>query len=152
MAINARFVHTNVIARDWRRLSEFYQEIFGCKPVPPERKLSGQWLQKGTGVAGVEIRGVHLRLPGYGEEGPTLEIFQYNQQETGLEAAVNRPGFGHIAFVVEDVAAARDAVIAAGGGTVGELVTAEIPGAGNITFVYVTDPEGNVIELQKWER
>ena len=152
MATNARYVHTNLIARDWRRLAEFYQRIFGCTPVPPERKLSGQWLQKGTGVSGAEIRGVHLRLPGYGEEGPTLEIFQYNQQEKGSETAVNRPGFAHIAFVVGDVAAARDAVIAAGGGTVGELVTAEIPGAGKITFVYVTDPEGNIIELQKWQR
>ena len=30
--------------------------------------------------------------------------------------AVNRPGFGHIAFSVEDVAAARAEVLAAGGG------------------------------------
>ena len=152
MATNARYVHTNLIARDWQRLAEFYQRIFGCTVVPPERKLSGQWLQKGTGVAGAEIRGVHLRLPGYGEEGPTLEIFQYNQQEKGTDSAVNRPGFRHIAFVVDDVAAARDAVVAAGGGTVGDLVTADITGAGKITFVYVTDPEGNIIELQKWER
>jgi len=33
---------------------------------------------------------------------------------------------------------------------VGDLVTAEIAGAGNITFVYMTDPEGNIIELQNW--
>jgi predicted enzyme related to lactoylglutathione lyase len=51
---------------------------------------------------------------------------------------------------VDDVPAARDAVLAAGGGTVGEVVSREIPGAGAITFAYVTDPEGNVIELQTW--
>ena len=39
----------------------------------------------------------------------------------------------------------------AAGECVGDLVTAEIPGAGRITFVYLTDPEGNIIELQKWE-
>ena len=33
---------------------------------------------------------------------------------------------------------------------VGDLVTAEITNAGTITFVYMTDPEGNIIELQKW--
>ena len=55
-----------------------------------------------------------------------------------------------MAFEVDDVDAARDEVLAAGGGCVGDLVTAEIANAGTITFVYVTDPEGNIIELQKW--
>jgi catechol-2,3-dioxygenase len=27
----------------------------------------------------------------------------------------------------------------------------DIPDAGIITFIYMTDPEGNIIELQKWE-
>jgi predicted enzyme related to lactoylglutathione lyase len=58
----------------------------------------------------------------------------------------------HIAFVVDDVEAARDAVIAGGGRTVGKLVSTEIQGAGVVTFIYVTDPEGNVIELQRWSR
>lgn len=35
--IDARFGHVNVIARDWRRLSDFYQTVFGCTFVPPER-------------------------------------------------------------------------------------------------------------------
>ena len=62
----------------------------------------------------------------------------------------NRPGFGHIAFAVDDVTAAREAVLAAGGGVVGETVTVEIAGAGEITFAYLTDPEGNIIEVQAW--
>ena len=44
------------------------------------------------------------------------------------------------------------AVLAAGGGVVGEEVTTDIPEAGRITFAYVSDPEGNVIELQRWIR
>jgi len=63
---------------------------------------------------------------------------------------LNRPGLAHLAFEVDDVEAARDAVLAAGGGRFGDLVTAEIAGAGRITFIYLTDPEGNIIELQKW--
>jgi len=47
--------------------------------------------------------------------------------------------------MVDDVASARDAVVAAGGGLLGELVSTEIPGAGTITFVYATYPEGNII-------
>ena len=150
MPIRARFVHTNLIARDWRELARFYERIFGCTPVPPERNLSGRWLEDSTGVPDAHIQGVHLRLPGHGPDGPTLEIFQYNRQEERPETAINRPGFAHIAFAVDDVEAARDAVIAAGGGSVGEIVTLEVSGAGSVTFVYLTDPEGNIIELQRW--
>jgi len=34
---------------------------------------------------------------------------------------------------------------------VGQLVDAAIPGVGKITVVYAKDPEGNIIEIQKWE-
>ena len=150
MTANARYVHTNLIAQDWKRLAQFYEQVFGCTPVPPERKLAGQWLEDGTGVPGAEIRGIHMRLPGYGDKGPTLELFQYNHQEQRPETAINRPGFAHIAFAVDDVEAAKEAVLAAGGGTVGQVVSLEVPGAGTVTFVYLTDPEGNILELQRW--
>ena len=148
--VNARFVHTNLIAQDWKKLAQFYEHVFGCTPVLPERKLAGQWLEDGTGVPGAEICGMHLRLPGYGDEGPTLEIYQYNHHEERPETAANRLGFGHIAFAVDDVEAAREAVFAAGGGALGEVVSLQVPGAGRVTFVYLTDPEGNIIELQRW--
>ena len=150
MALSARFAHTNIVAQDWKRLAEFYQLVFGCVPVPPERNLAEPWVQDATSVPGAQIRGAHLRLPGYGEAGPTLEIFQYNHQEPRSATAINRPGLAHIAFVVNDVRAARDAVIAAGGSDWGKIVSVQVPGAGKITFVYVTDPEGNIIELQRW--
>jgi predicted enzyme related to lactoylglutathione lyase len=97
---------------------------------------------------------VHLRLPGYGEHGPTLEIFQYDEilgrGDHGSAPAANRAGLGHLAFAVEDVPAACQAVLAAGGGMLGEIVSVEVAGAGWITFAYATDPEGNLIELQRW--
>jgi predicted enzyme related to lactoylglutathione lyase len=82
VTINARFVHTNLVARDWRRLARFYEQVFGCTPVPPERDLSGQWLEDATG----------------------------------------------------------------------KVVSVEVAGVGTITFAYLTDPEGNVIEVQRWEK
>ena len=119
-------------------------------PVPPERDLSGRWLDDGTGLRDAHIWGIHMRFPGGDGAGPTLEILQYSHQGARAEMAPNRPGWGHIAFAVADVSAVREAVIAAGGRAVGEMVTAEIPGAGSITFAYVTDPEGNIIEIQRW--
>jgi catechol 2,3-dioxygenase-like lactoylglutathione lyase family enzyme len=143
-------VHTNLVARDWRTLARFYERVFGCEPVPPERTLSGRWLEAATGVSGAQIRGIHLRLPGYGDGGPTLEVFQYDPQADAQGPVANRPGFGHIAFAVDDVEQAREVVLAAGGQGVGDVVSQEIPGAGSITFAYVRDPEGNIIELQEW--
>jgi len=146
----ASYAHTNLIARDWRRLAHFYQEQFGCIPVPPERDFKGPDLERGTGIPGATLRGAHLRLPGHGPDGPTLEIFNYNLLEQAPEPAVNRPGFGHIAFVVDDVPSAREAVLAAGGQAVGEIVTLKTAAGTRVTWVYVTDPEGNIIELQSW--
>src|SRR4030095_12265740 len=123
MISGARYGHTNLIAKDWRALSRFYQEQFGCTPVPPERDFKGPDLERGTGIPGAELRGEHLRLPGHGPDGPTLEIFNYNMLKEASEAAVNRPGFGHIAFVVDDVPAAREAGLAAGGRPVGDVGT-----------------------------
>jgi predicted enzyme related to lactoylglutathione lyase len=148
--MKAKYKHTNIVARDWRKVAAFYEQVLGCEPVPPERAAVGEWVERLTGVSGAEVRGIHLRLPGYGDDGPTLEIFQYNKSEERPETAINRPGFAHLAFEVENVEAARDAVIAAGGRCVGELITAEISGAGTITLIYMTDPEGNIVELLKW--
>jgi catechol 2,3-dioxygenase-like lactoylglutathione lyase family enzyme len=119
---NAKYVHTNLVARDWKLLADFYSRVFGCKLVPPERDISGQWLDDATGLQDAYIRGAHLRLPGYGDKGPTIEIFQYNIESEKPTTAVNRSGFGHIAFAVDDVDQARDAVIAEGGRDVGRVV------------------------------
>ena len=150
MRIAAKYVHTNLIAEDWRSLASFYQDLFGCIPVPPERDLQGEKLEAGTGLPNAHLRGIHLRLPGYGEDGPTLEIFNYSTLESRGKTTVNRPGFGHIAFSVEDVAAAQTAVLQAGGQSVGEIVTLQVASGAQVTWCYVTDPEGNTIELQSW--
>jgi predicted enzyme related to lactoylglutathione lyase len=149
MAVHARYVHTNLVARDWRALAAFYERVFACAPVA-ERDLAGEWLDDATSLPNAHIRGIHLRLPGYGDAGPTLEIFQYADQPEPCPGVPNRPGFGHIAFAVDDVPAACKAITAAGGGLVGKLVTVDIPGAGQIVFAYATDPEGNIIEVQQW--
>jgi predicted enzyme related to lactoylglutathione lyase len=150
MTLNARYVHTNLVAEDWRGLARFYEEVFGCVRLTPEREIAEEWLSESIGLPDAALQGVHLRLPGYGEAGPTLEIFTYRQNEAAVARAPNRPGFGHIAFAVEDVEAARAAVLAAGGSEVGRIVRAQVPGAGEITLVYMADPEGNLIEIQRW--
>jgi catechol 2,3-dioxygenase-like lactoylglutathione lyase family enzyme len=109
--------------------------------------MSGAWLDQLTSLQNAHLSGVHLRLPGYGDDSPTLEIFGYNQLIESELPSANQCGFGHIAFAVDDVDQALQAVIAAGGGTVGNIVTTEIDRVGVLRVVYARDPEGNIVEL-----
>jgi predicted enzyme related to lactoylglutathione lyase len=151
MPISIKYVHTSIVARDWISLSRFYVRALGCKRKPPERNLKGEWLDKATSLKGAHIEGAHLRLPGYRADGPTLEIFQYAREKKSGLATVNKPGYAHIAFAVQNVSRALEKVEKQGGGRVGAVVSTEISGVGSINFVYCRDPEGNIIELQKWD-
>ena len=146
----ARFGHVSIVAEDWRALVDFYSTVFGCELVPPERDYAGPDLERGTGVAGAALRGAHLRLPGHGQGGPTLEIYQYGRSEDRPPTAANRLGLAHVAFGVDDVEAARRAVLANGGGAVGDIVTLTTADGRRVTWCYLTDPEGNILELQSW--
>jgi len=150
MIDGARYVHTNLIARDWRSLVAFYTSVFGCVFVPPERDYSGSELEAGTGVRGARLQGAHLRLPGCGSAGPTLEIYSYSDLADTQPPRVNRPGFGHLAFEVPSVPDARKLVVQSGGGVIGEVVTLTTSAGTQVTWCYVTDPEGNILELQSW--
>ena len=150
MLIKAKYVHTNLTGRDWRGLVRFYCEVFGCVPKLPERNLSGDWLDVLTALQGAHLTGVHLLLPGFDGEGPTLEIFGYDEMVAASKPVVNEPGFGHLAFLVDDVDAALAAVLASGGGAVGQVSCTVVAGVGQLRVVYARDPEGNILELQNW--
>lgn len=143
-------MHTNLVAHDWQRLAQFYREVFGCEPTGSQRDLSGAWLDDATGLTEAHVTGTHLRLPGHGERGPTLEIFTYGQVVGQPPAVANRAGYGHIAFAVADVATALETVVAHGGEPLGSVATTTLAGVGDLEVVYARDPEGNIIELQRW--
>jgi predicted enzyme related to lactoylglutathione lyase len=112
--------------------------------------MSGAWLDEITALRNAHLTGVHLRLPGYEDDGPTLEIFSYDELVESEVSPPNRCGFAHIAFAVEDVDQALKAVIAAGGGAMGRIATTEVRNVGRLRVVYARDPEGNIVELQRW--
>lgn len=149
--MSIKYVHTNIISKNWEILSAFYQKVFECIPVPPIRDQFGDWLDKGAGLKNAHLKGVHLRLPGHGDHGPTLEIYSYAAMEEKPSLALaNREGFGHIAFLVDNVQVICQKVLENGGQALGEITTNQVPGVGMLTFVYMTDPENNIIELQNW--
>lgn len=146
----ARFGHVNVTGHDWRALADFYCTVFGMVQVGPERDIRSDDLDRATGLTAAHLTGAHFGLPGGGDDGPTLEIYQYDAIDAVAPPAVARPGWGHIAFQVPDVGEARSTVIAAGGGTLGDVVTMATRDGRQVTWCYVTDPGGNIVELQAW--
>ncbi|MCB1098624.1 MAG: VOC family protein [Verrucomicrobiae bacterium] len=151
MISNARYVHTNLVARDWRALADFYIRTFGCEPLPPERDYQGDLVDAVTGLQGIRVCGIHLKLPGFDKGGPTLEIFEYDSPAQHGPSPIHRPGFAHIAFLVDSVEDARREMIGNGGDALGELVTMTIANGAKVTLIYMKDPEGNIVELQSWE-
>jgi predicted enzyme related to lactoylglutathione lyase len=148
MAAKLKYVHTNL---DWKRLAAFYIKVFQCKIKPPERNLKGAWLDNLTSLRNAHIRGIHLYLPGFGKAGPTLEVFEYSKKKGKQIPSINKPGFAHIAFSVWNVKQMLSKVEHNGGSRVGNIVSTTIDGVGSINVVYARDPEGNIIELQKWD-
>lgn len=150
--MSVRYVHTNLITENWERLATFYETVFECVRVPPRRRQSGAWLSTGTGVPDAALEGMHLRLPGHGDDGPTLEIYEYSRMEPRPSPAANRKGYGHIAFRVDDVDETRAKVLANGGSEVGEVAETDVEGVGHLRFIYMADPDGNIIEIQSWSK
>ena len=147
-----KYTHTNIISKDWKKLADFYINTFECTIIPPLRNQSGEWLSNGTGVENAHLQGAHLLLPGHGEDGPTLEIYQYTNVQDLPALDPNTRGIGHLAFEVDDVEAVLSKLIKHGGSSNGSITSRAVPEVGIITFVYARDPDGNLIELQNWKR
>ena len=147
-----RYVHTNIIAKDCEKVIAFYKEVFGCRSIGEKRNLRGAWLDKMTGIPDAHIIGEHLVMPGYDDSHPTIEIFSYDQMEGDFTHRINAYGIAHLAFEVDNVAETLEKVLAKGGGMVGELVHADYEDGRKAAFVYATDIEGNILELQSWDQ
>jgi catechol 2,3-dioxygenase-like lactoylglutathione lyase family enzyme len=135
-----------MVARDAGALAAFYGRVFGCEEVRAPRALTGAAVWRGNGLHGVDIISVWLSLPGV--EGPFLEILEYGETRNRARPRVNEPGYGHIAFEVEDIGATMAGIVAAGGTGQGEITTLGT-GAAQSRAVYMRDPEGNLIELEE---
>lgn len=144
-----RYVHTNIIAKDHQKLIDFYKDVFHCKSIGEVRDLQGEWLDRLTGIPNAHIVGEHLCLPGYQTDHPTLEIFSYDTMENA-HIGLNKCGIAHLAFEVDDVEKTLQLLLQKGGSQIGEVVKAKYEDGREAVFVYATDCEGNIVELQSW--
>ncbi|MFY1713450.1 VOC family protein [Tritonibacter mobilis] len=144
-----RLSHISLTARDAAVLGEFYAEVFGYRERRPAKRLSGASVSRGNGLKDADIYSIWLALPD--DSGPFLEILEYTQTLNRGRPEVNAPGFGHLAFVVNDLNRVLRDVLRCGGAMQGEVTnfgSAEAP----VLIVYVRDPEGNLLELESNHR
>jgi len=110
-----RFLHVNLNVADWPRTVAFYQQALGGEPTGIERNYHGDFIANLTGVAGAEVHGRHVALPGYSPGGPTFEIFHYNRAPGIGPLGMDDAGRVATGFRVRDLGAAVARFTAAGG-------------------------------------
>ncbi len=148
--MSIKFEHACLVVQDLRKIVNFYVKTLECEELPWKLSLKSDWIRKGIGVSDADIKGVFLRLPGYDNDGPTLEVFQYTNYEKKMRSPkANNLGINHLSFQVEDVDQILECIIDAGGKPLGK-VSKEFQKHNNTeqSLVYATDPEGNIIELK----
>ncbi len=146
-----KFVHINLIAKDYKKMVDFYKTVFDCESIDEKRDIKGAWLDKVTAVKNAHIKGEHLKLPGYKDNYPTIEIFSY-EEIVDSSSQPNKKGFSHIAFEVEDINKTIEKLTQNGGKLLGEVVETEYKNDKKAYFAYTLDIEDNIIELQSFSQ
>ena len=141
-----RLAHINLVARDVEALAGFYVNVMKCDVLRELKILSGEHVSRGNGLSNSEIRSIWLKFPGL--EQPFLELHEHIVTHPRDQPRVNEPGFGHLAFQIEDVSSTLSNIINAGGKQIGQITDFGTPEMPHL-IAYARDPEGNVLELEQ---
>ncbi|MGZ4735742.1 MAG: VOC family protein [Acidimicrobiia bacterium] len=130
------FSHVGQCVRDLDATRAFYVEVLGFEEVM-DLDVSGSQSAKLLRLPEpVGLRAVYLKRDGF-----VLELLAFTESEPlpHRERSITEPGLTHISLGVDDLDAACTAVVAYGGTVLAE---SRLP-----TAVFVTDPDGQVVEL-----
>lgn len=135
--------HHGLRVADAKAASDFYCSVLGGRRLVAPFLLEGEGAERLAGVPGARIR---VALVGF--EGGALELFEFVEPVVpGWARAAVEGTVPHLALQVEDVDRVLAAVEAAGGQRLWPQVARWGSGAGRLQAIYVTDPDGNVVEL-----
>lgn len=141
-----KLAHINLVARDADALAAFYVTVMQCQLMREPRILSGERVSRGNGLAKSEIYSIWLKFPAL--EFPFLEIHEHRDVQHREHPRVNEPGFGHLAFQMDDIGEVLARILQAGGSQIGE-VTDFGTQATPYLIAYARYPEGNILELEQ---
>ncbi|WP_228442097.1 VOC family protein [Chryseobacterium nematophagum] len=79
-----------------------------------------------------------------------MEIYQYSEVIDSEKPVSNKQGFGHIAFQVDNITELLELALKNGATEIGQLSEHHVENVGLLKFIYIADPDGNIIELQNW--
>ncbi|MFJ9535793.1 VOC family protein [Streptomyces sp. NPDC101225] len=131
--MRARLDHVGLNVRDLTAQTTWYRDVFGLKPV-------FDFHLEGPGLTGVVLAHPH---------GWRIELLARPGSSPGLRApdpttAVLTEGYGHFAVTTPELDPVYAALVAHGAGEVMDPGPSPEPG---IRMAWVSDPEGNLIEL-----
>nr|WP_246699375.1 VOC family protein [Rhizobium sp. BK538] len=141
-----RLAHINLVARNAEALAAFYVNVMKCDVLREPKTLSGEKVSRGNGLSNSEIRTIWLKFPEL--ERPFLEIHEHTVTHQRDQPRVNEPGFGHLAFEMEDIGDTLSNIIRSGGAQIGQITDFGTPERAYL-IAYARDPEGNVLELEQ---
>ncbi len=140
-----RFDHVTIVVRDVEQAKKF----FGLLGFEEEISvvISGDRFSSYMGVEGIEAEHVTLALAG---ASPRMEVqlLKYRHPEPIPDpdiAKLNKLGFNHVCFAVDDVEAEVRKLTANGVETRNEIMDFH-----NRKLVFISGPEGITVELSEW--
>lgn len=144
-------VHTKIIAKDCRQLAQFYMSVFHCTPISPECNIFEDWMDqnKVSAIDDDNTQRICFGLPGHEDE-PSFEIFECGTQSTGQTGVVINQQ--ELSFYVDSIERVLKDLMASGGEQLGGVMVEKYEGIGTLSVAYACDPEGNIIEIQHWQK
>jgi catechol 2,3-dioxygenase-like lactoylglutathione lyase family enzyme len=134
------FSHVGITVSDFKKAVRFYWDVFGCPLVgvadtPPER------VRAFFGIAAdmPSCKIGWIRVPG----GATLEIFEFQPQQSAVAIPWNQIGLTHMSFNVRNIEKWHDYLVAKGVECLGRP---ERSPRGH-SFFFAKDFDGNLIEM-----
>ena len=110
-----KFIHVNIICPDWKKLCNFYNNVFQCTTFGKMKDHQGGYKEQVIGVPGVHVVGQHVLLPGFEKDYPTLEIFTYSIPGRAYPCDEHGLGINCIGFTCDNMQQTLNHIRSAGG-------------------------------------
>jgi Lactoylglutathione lyase and related lyases len=140
------FIHVGITVSDIQKSIDFYEKYFGFTVEAQFQFPPGFFDAKPTLYAlyqGAYSKAAMIKSP----DGVTMELFEFDQQVPASAALWNKPGYHHICLKVDDVKE-KCREMSADGVELFFEPDYKGPPERNEYWVFLKDPDGNMIELQ----